>query len=73
MNAPGRSKLLTVAELREVLGPDRVGRDLAYEIARRYGVRLGKRLLVPSRVVEAILEGRLEELEKTPGVEARGR
>ncbi|AFV75133.1 hypothetical protein Theos_0048 [Thermus oshimai JL-2] len=70
MNAP---KLLTVAELREVLGPDRVGRDLAYAIARRYGVRLGKRLLVPLRVVEAIAEGRMEELEKTPGVEARGR
>ena len=32
-----------------------------------------KRLLVPSRVVEAILEGRLEELEKTPEVGPRGR
>lgn len=45
---------------------------MAYAIARRYGVRLGKRLLVPSRVVEAILEGRLEELE-TPGMGPRGR
>jgi len=32
-----------------------------------------RRLLVPSRVVEAILEGRLEELEKTPRGEAWGR
>ncbi|GAB5603910.1 hypothetical protein FJNA_24360 [Thermus sp. FJN-A] len=71
MNEFGRAKLLTVAELREVLGPDRVGRDLAYQVARKYGVRLGKRLLVPSRVVDALLEGRLEEL--TPGEEARGR
>ncbi len=60
-------------ELREALGPDVVGRDLAYELARRYGVRLGKRLLVPSRVVEALLEGRLEELDaKTPEVGTRG-
>jgi hypothetical protein len=36
-------------------------------------VKLGKRLLVPYRVVEAILEGRLEELEKTPEVGPRGR
>jgi hypothetical protein len=36
-------------------------------------VKLGKRLLVPYRVVEAILEGRLEELEKTPRGEAWGR
>lgn len=73
MNTPGRARLLTVAELREALGPDKVGRDLAYAIARRYGVRLGRRLLVPLRVAEAIAEGRMEELEKTPGVEARGR
>ncbi|GAA6764046.1 MULTISPECIES: hypothetical protein [Thermus] len=46
---------------------------MAYAIARRYGVRLGRRLLVPLRVAEAIAEGRMEELEKTPGVEARGR
>jgi hypothetical protein len=50
-----------------------LGRDAAYALARRYGVKLGKRLLVPSRVVEAILEGRLEELEKTPRGEAWGR
>jgi len=65
--------LLTPEELRDYLGRDKVGRDLAYAIARRYGVRLGRRLLVPLRVVEAIAEGRMEELEKTPGVEARGR
>jgi hypothetical protein len=67
-------KLLTVEELRRVVGKDRLGRDAAYALARRYGVKLGKRLLVPSRVVEAILEGRLEELAaKTPEVGPRGR
>ncbi|WP_448377616.1 hypothetical protein [Fervidobacterium sp.] len=65
MNAEKR--LLTVTELRRRVGEDVIGRDLAYALARRYGVRLGKRLLVPARVVEALLEGRLEELEKTPG------
>ncbi|AFH39689.1 hypothetical protein [Thermus thermophilus] len=69
MNAEKR--LLKVAEVREIVGKDRLGRDAAYALARRYGVRLGKRLLVPHRVVEALLEGRLEELEETrPG---RGR
>ena len=69
MNAQRR--LLTVEEVRRLVGEDRLGRDAAYALARRYGVRLGKRLLVPSRVVEAVLEGRLEELEETrPG---RGR
>jgi len=71
MNAQRR--LLTVEEVRRLVGEDRLGRDAAYALARRYGVRLGKRLLVPSRVVEAVLEGRLEELEKTPGVGAQGR
>jgi len=60
-------RLLTVQELRDLLGEDRVGRDAAYALARRYGVRIGKRLLVPARVVQAILEGRLEELETPRG------
>ncbi|MEN2981852.1 MAG: hypothetical protein ABDH20_04565 [Thermus sp.] len=70
-----KRRLLTIKELREVVGPEILGRDLAYTIARRHGVRLGKRLLVPSRVAEAILEGRLAELEaegKTPRGGARG-
>jgi hypothetical protein len=71
MNAEKR--LLKVEEVRQLIGEDRLGRDAAYALARRYGVKLGKRLLVPSRVVEAILEGRLEELEKTPEVGPRGR
>jgi len=50
-----------------LVGEEVVGRDLAYALARRYGVRLGKRLFVPMRVAQAVLEGRLEDLdEKTP-------
>lgn len=62
---------LTVKELRELIGPDKIGRDLAYELARRYGFRLGKRLLIPRHVVEAILNGRLQDLEQE--LKERGR
>jgi len=48
-------RLLTVKELREVLGRDRVSDHTAYAIARIYGVRLGRRLLVPAHVVEMVL------------------
>ncbi len=71
MNAEKR--LLKVEEVRQLIGEDRLGRDAAYALARRYRGKLGKQLLVPYRVVEAILEGRLEELEKTPRGEAWGR
>jgi len=53
------SRLLTVEEVRMVVGPDRFSRHLAYALGRVAGVRVGKRLLVPSKVVEDLLEGRL--------------
>jgi len=53
--------LLTVEEFWEGLGRNRVGRDAVYTLARKYGVRIGKRILIPSRVLEALLEGRLPE------------
>ena len=65
MERPG---LLTVREVWEAIGKDRVGRDAVYALARRHGIRLGKRLLVPRRVVEDLLEGRLPELEAPRGV-----
>lgn len=55
--------LMSVGELHRLIGYERIGRDAIYQIARKHGVRLGKRLLVPRRVVEALLEGRLDELE----------
>jgi hypothetical protein len=68
MNEGDRPRLLTVAEFRQLVGEKIVGRDLAYALARRYGVRLGKRLLIPMRVAQALLEGQLEELtgQKAP-------
>jgi len=68
MNEGNRPQLLTVAEFRKLVGEKIVGRDLAYALARRYGLRLGKRLLIPMRVAQALLEGQLEELtdQKAP-------
>jgi hypothetical protein len=68
MNEGNRPRLLKVAEFRKLVGEKIVGRDLAYALARRYGVRLGKRLLIPMRVAQALLEGQLEELtdQKAP-------
>lgn len=59
---------MTVAEVRRLIGYERVGRGAVYAVARKHGVRLGKRLLLPRRVVEDLLEGRLslEPDEKTP-------
>ena len=50
---------MTVREVGNRLG---IGRDAAYALARRYGIKLGKSWKVPSRVVRAILEGRFEEV-----------
>ena len=59
---------MTVRELENRLG---IGRDAAYTLARRFGVKLGKSWKVPSRVVRAILEGRFEEVGlKAPRGEA---
>ncbi|GAA6751422.1 hypothetical protein Thermus77412_19750 [Thermus antranikianii] len=68
MNENEGNRLLTVAEFRQLVGERLIGRDLAYALARQYGVRLGKRLLIPMRVAQALLEGRLEELtdQKAP-------
>ena len=63
-------RLLTVKELREAIGPDRLGRPTAYRLARRFGIRLGRRLLIPAWVVEALLEGRLDLEQKTPSPRA---
>ena len=56
--------LLTIQEVRRLIGRERVGRDALYRVFRVHGVRLGKRFLLPRAQVEALLEGRLTE-EKT--------
>ena len=63
-------RLLTVKEVRTRLG---LGREAAYALARRYGVKLGKAWRVPVRVVEALEEGRYTELaELNPPRMGRG-
>ena len=64
-------RLLTVKELREALGRDRVSDHTAYALARIYGVRLGKRLLVPAHVVEMVLRGEFDQ--ERVNLEARKR
>jgi len=54
--------LLTVREARELLGPNLFGRDLVYRLARKHGIRAGRRLLIPARVIQEVLEGRIKEL-----------
>lgn len=58
----GHRTLLTVREARDLLGPDLFGRDLVYKIARKHGIRAGRRLLIPLRVVQEIKEGHIKEL-----------
>jgi len=64
-------RLLTVKELWEVLGRDRVSQHTAYALARIYGVRLGRRLLVPAHVVEMVLRGEFDQ--ERVNLEARKR
>lgn len=52
--------LLTLPEVRRLIGRERVGRTALYRVFRAYGVRLGKRLLLPRAKVVELLEGRLE-------------
>ena len=58
------TRLLTVRQVEARL---RVGRDAAYSLARRFGLKLGKAWRIPLRVVEALEEGRFKELEELAG------
>lgn len=59
--------LMTIQEVRRLIGRERVGRDALYRLFRVHGLRLGKKLLLPRAKVWALLEGRLglEAEEKT--------
>lgn len=50
-----------------MVGIDVLGRDVAYKLARTHGFRLGKRWVLPARVVEALMDGRLPEEEDPAG------
>ncbi|WP_460414640.1 hypothetical protein [Thermus oshimai] len=62
-----KGRLLKVEEVWALIGRDRVGREALYRFCREHGIRMGKRLLVPSVKVEALLEGRLDALEDSQG------
>jgi hypothetical protein len=62
-----RKPLYTLEEARRLAGVDILGRDVAYKLARKHGFRLGRRWVLPARVVAALLEGRLNELENPAG------
>ena len=47
-----------VKQLREI----GVGRDATYILARKHGVRIGKRLYLPRALVEGLVAGDLEAL-----------
>ncbi len=66
--------LVTVDEVKELL-KGIAGRDTIYRLFQRYGFKLGRRLVVPRRVVEDLLEGRLalEEESGTPRRAGRGK
>ena len=52
--------LLTIEEVREIIGKDRVGQRALYKIFRAHGVRLGRRLLLPRAKLELLLAGLLD-------------
>ncbi|MGC8968008.1 MAG: hypothetical protein ACP5JV_06770 [Thermus sp.] len=53
-------RLLTVRELRKKVGEEALSGHMAYAIARLYGFRLGRKLVVPDRVLEDLVAGRLD-------------
>jgi hypothetical protein len=66
-------KLYTVEEVHDAIGRDRLGRETLYRIMRVHGLRLGKRVLLPQKKLEALLEGTLELVEgETPARAGRG-
>jgi hypothetical protein len=64
-------KLFTVEEVWDAVGRDRLGRETLYRIMRVHGVRLGKRVLLPQKKLEALLEGSLD-IGETPTGAGRG-
>jgi hypothetical protein len=54
--------LVAVEEAAKRLKEIGVGRDATYALARKHGVRIGKRLYLPRALVEGLLVGDLEVL-----------
>jgi hypothetical protein len=54
--------LVSVAEATQRLREVGIGRDAIYILARKHGVRIGKRYYLPRALVEGLLEGDPEAL-----------
>jgi hypothetical protein len=54
--------LVSVAEATQRLREVGIGRDATYILARKHGVRIGKRLYLPRALVEGLVEGDPEAL-----------
>jgi len=54
--------LLSVREAAKLLREIGVGIEATYALARKHGVRIGKRLYLPRALVEGLLEGDPETL-----------
>jgi len=54
--------LVSVAEAAKRLKEVGIGRDATYILARKHGVRIGKRYYLPRALVEGLLEGDPEAL-----------
>ena len=66
--------LVTIQEVRRLIGRGRVGRRTLYRIFRAHGVRLGNRLFLPRAKVELLLAGLLDDNPPDePGKTSEGR
>jgi len=54
--------LLSVSEAAKLLRAIGLGIEATYALARKYGVRIGKRLYLPRALVEGLVAGDLETL-----------
>lgn len=54
-----QTALLTIAQARQLVGPNLLGRDTAYRFAKKHGFRLGKRWVIPASKLEALLNGEI--------------
>lgn len=52
-------QLFTIEEARQLVGPNLLGRDTAYRFAKKHGIRLGRRWVIPASKLEALLTGEI--------------
>jgi hypothetical protein len=58
----GHTGLVSVAEATQRLKGVGIGRDAVYILARKHGVRIGKRHYLPRALVEGLVAGDIEVL-----------